>query len=177
MVPPAALPLYPARTRNASELPEAGIRQRTALHAPWRNRGAPASPSGLLRGSVRPPDPAPPPSLRAASSPPARPAGPLRALRAPGPASARARVASEVAFRCRKSLIRRRVDPTGLPAQVVRAISRAIPLTPVIEGLRTILHGSPSLSDLLPQLAAIAAWILVSYTIGIRTFRREETSR
>lgn len=63
--------------------------------------------------------------------------------------------------------------PQAFMPDILRTISRGVPLNPVIDGLQTILHGSPGVVDLLPQIAVIVVWILLSYTIGIRTFRWE----
>ncbi len=63
--------------------------------------------------------------------------------------------------------------PQAFMPDIVRTISRGIPLTPVIDGLQAILHGAPGVVDLLPQIAVILVWILVTYTVGIRTFRWE----
>ncbi|MFP4511166.1 MAG: ABC transporter permease [Spirochaetaceae bacterium] len=63
--------------------------------------------------------------------------------------------------------------PQAFMPDVVRTISRGVPLTPVIDGLQAILHGTPGIVDLLPQIAVIAVWILITYTVGIRTFRWE----
>jgi ABC-2 type transport system permease protein len=63
--------------------------------------------------------------------------------------------------------------PQAFMPDIVRTISRGIPLTPVIDGLQLILHSSPTLIDLLPQIAVLVVWILITYTVGIRTFRWE----
>lgn len=63
--------------------------------------------------------------------------------------------------------------PQAFMPDIVRTISRGIPLTPVIDGLQLILHSSPTLLDLLPQIAVLVVWILITYTVGIRTFRWE----
>ncbi len=63
--------------------------------------------------------------------------------------------------------------PQSFFPDILKAISRFIPLTPVIDGFQNILHRGPGFTDLLPQFGVIGLWILICYTIGVKTFRWE----
>jgi ABC-type multidrug transport system permease subunit len=53
----------------------------------------------------------------------------------------------------------------------VQPLIRALPLTAVIDALRgTMLRGA-GIGELLPQLAVIAAWLVVSFVLAVRLFR------
>lgn len=63
--------------------------------------------------------------------------------------------------------------PTFLMPELLQSITRFIPLTPVIDGLRLILTEGRTLFELGPQLAVIAAWTIIIYFIAFRVFRWE----
>lgn len=63
--------------------------------------------------------------------------------------------------------------PTFLMPQWLQNISHYLPLTPIIEGIRLITTENANLLTLGPQLAVIAGWTVVIYTVAFRVFRWE----
>jgi ABC-2 type transport system permease protein len=63
--------------------------------------------------------------------------------------------------------------PVALMPEFLQGIVAFMPLTPVIDGIRFILVDNASLGDLLPQLAVMAGWILISYFASFKLFRWE----
>ncbi len=63
--------------------------------------------------------------------------------------------------------------PRFLMPEWLQSISAYMPLTPVIDGARMILTEGKSLVDLGPQLAIMAVWTVIIYTIAFRVFRWE----
>jgi ABC-2 type transport system permease protein len=63
--------------------------------------------------------------------------------------------------------------PTYLMPEWLQAISRFLPLTPIIEGIRRIITEDASLLNLGPELAIIGAWTVIIYSIAFRVFRWE----
>ena len=63
--------------------------------------------------------------------------------------------------------------PVFLMPDVLQSITRFIPLTPVVEGLRLIMTEGQTLLQLGPQLAVIGAWTVIIYFIAFKVFRWE----
>ncbi len=63
--------------------------------------------------------------------------------------------------------------PTFLMPDFLQAITKFIPLTPIIDSIRLIITENASLIDLSPQLAVMAGWTVVIYLIAFRVFRWE----
>jgi ABC-2 type transport system permease protein len=63
--------------------------------------------------------------------------------------------------------------PRALMPDFLQSITSYIPLTPIIEGIRAIVTENASLSALGPEIMVLAAWGIVVYAIGIRTFKWE----
>ncbi len=63
--------------------------------------------------------------------------------------------------------------PTFLMPQWLQGITQFLPLTPIVEGIRLITTESASLLSLGPQLAVIAVWTVVIYSLAFRVFRWE----
>ncbi len=63
--------------------------------------------------------------------------------------------------------------PTFLMPEWLQAVTRFIPLTPIVDGLRYILTEGKTLFDLGPQLAVIGGWTVIIYIIAFRAFRWE----
>lgn len=63
--------------------------------------------------------------------------------------------------------------PRFLMPDWLQAVSAYIPLSPVIDGIRYITTEGATLFDLGPQLAVMAAWIVIVYVVAIRLFRWE----
>lgn len=63
--------------------------------------------------------------------------------------------------------------PVFLMPEWLQAITRFIPLTPVVDGLRFIMAEGQTIFDLGPQLAVIGAWTVIIYLIAFKVFRWE----
>ncbi len=63
--------------------------------------------------------------------------------------------------------------PTYLMPEWLQAISRFLPLTPIIDGIRMIITENASLFALGPQLAIIGAWTVLIYAVAFKVFRWE----
>ncbi len=63
--------------------------------------------------------------------------------------------------------------PTFLMPEFLQAITKFIPLTPIIDSIRLILTENASLLDLGPQLGIIAGWTVIIYIVAFRLFRWE----
>ncbi len=55
----------------------------------------------------------------------------------------------------------------------IQVISRFIPLTPVVDGIRLIITENYSLIQVLPQLGVVVGWGVIIYFIAIKSFRWE----
>lgn len=63
--------------------------------------------------------------------------------------------------------------PTFLMPDWLQAVTKFIPLTPIIDGLRFILTEGKTIFEVGPQLGVIAAWTVVIYFIAFKVFRWE----
>ena len=63
--------------------------------------------------------------------------------------------------------------PRFLMPEWLQTVSAFLPLTPVIDGLRLMIAEGQHLTNLLPQLGMMAAWMVVIYLIAFRVFRWE----
>lgn len=63
--------------------------------------------------------------------------------------------------------------PTYIMPFWLQDISKFLPLTPVIDGLREIISQGKSIFDLGPQLLLIAVWTIIIYVISFTVFRWE----
>jgi len=63
--------------------------------------------------------------------------------------------------------------PVYLFPEWLRGAAQFIPMTPITEGFRLIMTEHASLIEVLPQLGAVTAWILVAYVAAIKLFRWE----
>ncbi len=63
--------------------------------------------------------------------------------------------------------------PIFLMPEFLQAITRFIPLTPIVESIRLIITENASLVELGPQLAIIGGWTVVIYIIAFKVFRWE----
>lgn len=63
--------------------------------------------------------------------------------------------------------------PRFLMPEWLQSISNFLPLTPVIDGIRLIATEGKHLTQLGPQLAMMAAWMIIIYLIAFRVFRWE----
>lgn len=63
--------------------------------------------------------------------------------------------------------------PVALMPEFLQNIVAFMPLTPIIDGIRIILTEGASLRDLLPQLAVISVWSIITYTVSFKIFRWE----
>jgi ABC-type polysaccharide/polyol phosphate export permease len=57
--------------------------------------------------------------------------------------------------------------------EIVQPLIRALPLTPLNDALRDIMLDGASLTAVLPDLAIVLAWGVVSFAAGLRLFRWE----
>jgi ABC-2 type transport system permease protein len=53
----------------------------------------------------------------------------------------------------------------------VQPVIRALPLTAVIDALRATMLRGAGVADVLPELAVILAWLVVSFLLAVRLFR------
>jgi len=63
--------------------------------------------------------------------------------------------------------------PLYLFPEWLRGVAQYIPMTPITEGFRLIMTEHASLMEVLPQVGAVAAWIVVIYIAAIKLFRWE----
>lgn len=63
--------------------------------------------------------------------------------------------------------------PTFLMPEWLQAITKYIPLTPVVDSIRLIVTEGNTLFQLGPQLAVIAGWTVIIYIVAFRVFRWE----
>ncbi|HEX5797657.1 MAG TPA: ABC transporter permease [Candidatus Saccharimonadales bacterium] len=63
--------------------------------------------------------------------------------------------------------------PTFLMPEWLQAITRFIPLTPVVDGLRLVITEGQTILALGSQLAIIGGWMLIIYAVAFRVFRWE----
>ena len=63
--------------------------------------------------------------------------------------------------------------PRFLMPEWLQSISAALPLTPLVDGIRFIIVEGQTLMDIGPQLALIAGWLVVVYVVAFRVFRWE----
>jgi ABC-2 type transport system permease protein len=64
--------------------------------------------------------------------------------------------------------------PTDTLPNVVQAVVKWLPLTPLLEALRKVSVDGLSITDTGPQLAMLGGWVLVSFLIASRSFRFAE---
>jgi ABC-2 type transporter len=55
----------------------------------------------------------------------------------------------------------------------LRGVAQFIPMTPITDGFRLIMTEHASLIEVLPQIGAVAAWVVVIYIAAIKLFRWE----
>jgi ABC-2 type transport system permease protein len=53
----------------------------------------------------------------------------------------------------------------------VKPFIRALPLTALNDGLRAVMNDGASLAGVLPQLAVLATWAILSFIVGLKIFR------
>ena len=53
----------------------------------------------------------------------------------------------------------------------VQPLIQALPLTAVIDALRATMLGGAGVGEVLPELAVISAWLVVSFVLAVRLFR------
>src|SRR5690606_26099832 len=58
--------------------------------------------------------------------------------------------------------------PISMMPPILQGIVSYMPLTPVIDGIRFILIDNANLIDLLPQIAVIIFWTIVTYLISFK---------
>ena len=63
--------------------------------------------------------------------------------------------------------------PAFLFPEWLRGVTQFIPMTPVVDGFRLIMTEQASLIEVLPQIGAVAAWVVVIYIAAIKLFRWE----
>lgn len=63
--------------------------------------------------------------------------------------------------------------PRFIMPEWLQNISSALPLTPVIDGIRLIATEGKHLIDIAPQIGLVAAWMVVIYAIAFKVFRWE----
>lgn len=54
---------------------------------------------------------------------------------------------------------------------VVQPVIRLLPLTPLIDSLRSVMLDGATLTTLIPEITTMVAWTVVSFTIALRIFR------
>ena len=64
--------------------------------------------------------------------------------------------------------------PTETLPVIVQCIVKFLPLTPLLEAIRAVSVEGDPITSVGPQIAALTAWVLVSYVIANRMFRFEE---
>ena len=63
--------------------------------------------------------------------------------------------------------------PVFLMPEPLQAITKFIPLTPIIDSIRLIITENASLADLAPQLGVMTAWLVIIYSLAFKLFRWE----
>ena len=63
--------------------------------------------------------------------------------------------------------------PAFLFPEWLRGVTQFIPMTPVVDGFRLIMTEQASLIEVLPQIGAVVAWVVVIYIAAIKLFRWE----
>ena len=63
--------------------------------------------------------------------------------------------------------------PTYLMPDVLQSITKFIPLTPVVDGIRLIVTEGQTIFDITDQLAIIGGWTIIIYIIAFKVFRWE----
>lgn len=63
--------------------------------------------------------------------------------------------------------------PRFLMPEWLQTVSNYLPLTPVIDGVRMIITEGKHLTQIGPELALMAAWLVIIYAISFRVFRWE----
>ncbi len=63
--------------------------------------------------------------------------------------------------------------PTFLMPEWLQAVTRFIPLTPIVESVRFVVTEGKSVFDLGPQFALMFGWLVIIYIIAFRVFRWE----
>lgn len=63
--------------------------------------------------------------------------------------------------------------PVFLMPVFLQAITKFIPLTPIIDAIRLVITENASLVDIAPQLGAMAIWTVIIYFLAFRLFRWE----
>jgi ABC-2 type transport system permease protein len=63
--------------------------------------------------------------------------------------------------------------PTYLMPEWLQHISKFLPLTPVIDGLRSIISEGKTLFDLGPQLLLLSVWLVIIYIVAFAVFKWE----
>ena len=53
----------------------------------------------------------------------------------------------------------------------VQPLIQALPLTAVIDALRATMLRGAGVSEVLPELAVIVAWLVISFVLAVRLFR------
>lgn len=61
--------------------------------------------------------------------------------------------------------------PTDTLPQLLQTVVRDLPLTPLIEALRTVSIDGLSITGTGPQLVLLGAWVVASFAIAGATFR------
>lgn len=61
--------------------------------------------------------------------------------------------------------------PRFLMPEWLQNVSSFIPLTPVVDGIRLILAEGKHLTDILPQIGLVGAWLVIIYLIAFKVFR------
>ena len=61
-------------------------------------------------------------------------------------------------------------SPDRFP-QVVQPLIKALPLTPLIEGLRAVMLEGASLASQGVNVAVLAVWGIVTFAVGLKLFR------
>ena len=63
--------------------------------------------------------------------------------------------------------------PAFLFPEWLRGVTQFIPMTSVVDGFRLIMTEQASLIEVLPQIGAVAAWVVVIYIVAVKLFRWE----
>lgn len=63
--------------------------------------------------------------------------------------------------------------PVFLMPEALQAITKFIPLTPIIDSIRLVITENASLVELAPQLGVMTAWLVIIYSLAFKLFRWE----
>lgn len=63
--------------------------------------------------------------------------------------------------------------PVFLMPDLLQAITRFIPLTPIIDAIRLVITENASIADIAPQVGIIFGWTIIIYFIAFKVFRWE----